>query len=60
MSTIKGKTSADLIIETKEKLRNDGDFKMIYQAIEKASESEKAIDATALPKKRKRLNFSIY
>ena len=48
MLAIKGKKFADLITETIEKMRNDGDFKMFYQTVKKVSEAVETSDAPNL------------
>ena len=59
MSALKGKTSANLVIETLGNMRNDEDFMYFYEMITKASKLIPVMNPPILPRKRKRPNYSI-
>ena len=59
MSAIKGRKSADLVITTLKDIRKDDQFQLFYDADKKAANSIKRIAQPAVPRKRKRPNYSI-
>ena len=59
MSAIKGRKSADLVITTLKDIRKDYQFQLFYDAVKKAANSIKGIAQPAMPRKRKRPNYSI-
>ena len=59
MSAIKGRKSADLVITTLKDIRKDDQFQLFYDAVKKAANSIKGIAQPAMPRKRKRPNYSI-
>ena len=59
MSAIKGRKSADLVITTLKDIRKDDQFQLFYDEVKKAANSIKGIAQPAMPRKRKRPNYSI-
>ena len=59
MSAIKGRKSAELVITTLKDIRKDDQFQLFYDAVKKAANSIKGIAQPAMPRKRKRPNYSI-
>ena len=59
MTTIKGKSLADLTVQTLEGIRNDRDYNLFYKSVEKSAGKIKAVSKSTLPRKRNTPNYSI-
>ena len=59
MSALQGKELADLTVETLENMRNESDFKLLYEKITMYAKKISAILEPAVPRKRKRPHYSI-
>ena len=56
---IKGKKCADLVIDTLRSMRNDEDFDSFLEVVKKAADPIKPAGKPAIPRKRKKPNYSI-
>jgi len=59
MSAIQGKELANMTIKTLENMRNERDFKLLYEKITQSAKKISAVSEPAVPRKRKRPNYSI-
>ena len=59
MSAIKGKSLADLTVQTLEGICNDCDYNFFYESVEKLSGKVKAVSKPTLPRKWNTSNYSI-
>ena len=59
MSAIKGKSLADLTVQTLEGIRNDRDYNLFYESVEKSAGKIKAVSKSNLPRKRNMPYYSI-
>lgn len=59
MSALRGKELADFTVQTSENMRNEHDFSLLYEKIKVSTSKIEAISPPALPRKRKRPNYSI-
>ena len=57
MSALQGKELADMTVETLEKMRNESDFKLLYEKITMYAKKISAILEPAVPRKRKRPHY---
>ena len=59
MSPIKGKSLADLTIQTLKGIRSDRDYNLFYESIKKSGGKIKTVSKPTLPQKRNTPNYSI-
>ena len=59
LSAIGGKELAGLTVKTLKNMRNDRDFKLIYEKIETSTSKIDEVSTPMLPRKRKKPNYSI-
>ena len=59
MSVIKGKSLADLNLQTLGGILNDRDYNLFYESVEKSAGKIKAVSKPTLPQKRNTPNYSI-
>ena len=59
MSVIKGKSLADLNLQTLGGILNDRDYNLFYESVEKSAGKIKAVSKPTLPRKRNTPNYSI-
>ena len=57
MSAIKGKSLADLTVQILEGIRNDRDYNLFYESVEKSAGKIKAVSKPTLPRKPKPAKF---
>ena len=59
MSALSGKNLSELTIKTIQRMRNDKDFLLFFEAVKKGASKIEMIEEPTLPRKRKRPNYSI-
>ena len=59
MSAFKGKSLADLTVQILEGIRNDRNYNLFYESVEKSSAQMKAVSKLTLPRERNTLIYSI-
>ena len=59
MSALKQKDLADLTVQTLENMRNEHHFSLLYKKIKVSASEIEAISPPALPRKRRKPNYSI-
>ena len=60
ISVLSGKNLSELTIKTMQRMRNDKDFLLLFDAVKKSASKIEMIEEPRLPRKRKRPNYSIW